>query len=356
MESLYEILTSKFDPSNSAPDPREQQTTTYLARLTTLSLDDLTSTESASILYASQSHARHLQALSKRSRNAVISSSTQLASLATLLPTITSQTDVLQKDIPSLESVTLAFSEKYDRSTDNGILDRRKRAALLSRNVDRLSDVLDLPGLLSSTVTAAQAENSGANTTSSASTSYASALDIQAHIKRLNTLYPQSELVGSISRQSSREMQNLATILITSLQSPTLKLAAAMRTVGYLRRVAPELVGDELALTGSGALLAKPLTVSATPLDNDNPIGALFLVCRLHTLHKTLRALDPLRDLADQESLQQARHYTTSDQTSTASTLGSQTERFLKRYIEVFREQSFGILSNPTRISSKHHR
>jgi hypothetical protein len=140
-------------------------------------------------------------------------------------------------------------------------------------------------------------------------------------------------------------MQNLATILITSLQSPTLKLAGAMRTVGYLRRVAPELVGDDSGLAVPGALLTKPMTISVPPLDNDNPIGALFLVCRLHTLHRTLQALDPLRDLADQETLHRAQRSSTSDRTSSTSTSGSQTERFLKRYIEVFREQSFGILS-----------
>jgi hypothetical protein len=339
MDALYEILTTSFDSSNTAPDPRDPHTTAYLSRLSTLSLDDLTSTESASILYASQSHVRGLQALSKRSRNAVISSSAQLASLTTLLPTIANQSHALRKDIPSLENVATAFSEKYDRSTENGILDRRKRAALLSRNVDRLSDVLDLPGLLSSTVTAAHADNTVTSSASSASTSYASALDIQAHIKRLHTLYPQSELVGSISKQSGKEMQNLATILITSLQSPTLKLAAAMRTIGYLRRVAPDLVGDDSSLAAPGAMLTKPMSISAPPLDNDNPIGALFLVCRLHTLHKTLRALDPLRDLADQETLHRSQLPSTSD------TSGSQTERFLKRYIEVFREQSFGILS-----------
>jgi hypothetical protein len=140
-------------------------------------------------------------------------------------------------------------------------------------------------------------------------------------------------------------MQNLSTILITSLQSPTLKLAGAMRIVGYLRRVAPDLVGDDPALVVPGALLTKPMTVSAPPLDSDNPLGALFLVCRLQTLHKTLQALDPLRELADQETLHRSQRSLVSDHASSTSTSGSQTERFLKRYIEVFREQSFGILS-----------
>ena len=110
---------------------------------------------------------------------------------------------------------------------------------LLSRNVDRVSDVLDLPGLLSSTVTTAQ--NS---TASGSSTSYASALDLHAHVKRLSGLYPQSELVGSISRQAEAEIENLTSVLIASLQSPNLKLAGAMRTIGWLRRVAPDLADD----------------------------------------------------------------------------------------------------------------
>ncbi|KAA8573681.1 hypothetical protein EYC84_005258 [Monilinia fructicola] len=56
-----------------------------------------------------------------------------------------------------------------------------------------------------------------------------------------------------------------------------------------------------------------------------------------------LNALSPLRDLADQESL---RLISSSGKTGGSKfEAGQQTEKYLKRYIEIFREQSFAIIS-----------
>ncbi|EME46030.1 hypothetical protein DOTSEDRAFT_51618 [Dothistroma septosporum NZE10] len=344
-DPLYELLTPYFDNERSPPSPRDPQTAEYLSRLSTLSLPDLTTTEPASLLQSAQSHLRNLQALSKRSHKAVISSSTHLTNLSSLIPAVGNQAKALSDDIPELEDAATLFAQKYDRSTENAVLDRRKRAALLSRNVDRVADVLDLPSLLSSTVTAAQAGTAGGSTVASSTTSYATALDINAHIKRLKALYPLSDLISSIAVQSDAEMQNLATILITSLQSPTLRLAAAMRTVGLLRRVAPELAGDDHSLVKPGTLSARSMSLSPSIASDDGALGYLFLICRMRTLHSTLEALDPLRDLADQESGHRKANLSGKASGQATTTTGSQSERYLKRYIELFREQSFGILS-----------
>ncbi|KAK4628578.1 Conserved oligomeric Golgi complex subunit 8 [Fulvia fulva] len=344
-DPLYELLAPYLDNADSPPSPRDPQTADYLSRLSTLSFPDLTTNEPASLLQSAQSHLRNLQALSKRSHKAVIASSTHLTSLSSLLPTFGNQARALSEDLPELEDAATKFAQKYDRSTENAVLDRRKRAALLSRNADRVSDVLDLPSLLSSTVTAAQAGTAGRSTAASSTTSYTTALDISAHIKRLKALYPQSDLISNIAVQSDAEIQNLATILITSLQSPTLKLAAAMRTVGLLRRVAPELAGNEHNLVKPGTLSTKYMTLSPSTTNDDGALGYLFLICRLRTLHSTLEALDPLRELADQESGSRKASSNGKASNQAAATTGSQSERYLKRYIELFREQSFGILS-----------
>lgn len=348
-DPLYELLAPYFDNEASQPSARDPQTASYLSRLSTVSFADLTTNEPASLLQSAQSHLRNLQALSKRSHKAVISSSSHLANLSSLLPSFGAQTRALSKDVPDLESAATDFAQKYDRSTENAVLDRRKRAALLSRNVDRVSDVLDLPSLLSSTVAAAQAGSSGGTTAAGSATSYASALDLNAHIRRLQALYPQSELVADIASQAEVEMRNLATILILSLQNPSLKLAAAMRTTGWLRRVAPDLVEDGQAKVQAGTLSTKSLSFSPT-ITNDGALGSLFLVCRLHTLHETLDVLEPLRDLADQETAQGVKQPAQNggprkQATTTPASIGTQSERYLKRYIEIFREQSFSILS-----------
>lgn len=350
MDPLYELLLPHINESapNAASGQRalsrtsNAQATTYLNRLSSLSLSDLTSTEPSSLLQNTQSHTRNLQALSKRSHKVIISSSTHLEKLKDQLPEFHEKAGQLKEELPGLESAASKFAKKYDRSADNGVLDRRKRAMLLSRNVDRVSDVLELPTLLSSTVATAQAASTAS--ASSATTSYASALDLHAHIKRLTGLYPNSELIASISRQAEAEINDLTTILITTLQSPGLKLAAAMRTVGWLRRVAPELADD-------GASSAKPAAVSTRSFDvnvshkpNDGALGSLFLVCRLHALHSMLDALEPLRDLADQESTQRGVKQP-AKQSSQQASFGTQSERFVKRYIEIFREQSFNIVS-----------
>ena len=351
MDPLYELLAPYFDrpdsPSAHLPPPaaNNPQTSSYLTRISTLSLSNLASSEPASLLQSAQSHLRNLQALSKRSHKAVIASSSHLSNLTSLLPSVGSQAAELRNEMPELETATTGFAAKYDRSTENAVLDRRKRAMLLSRNIDRVSDVLDLPTLLSSTVSAAQSSTSA--TSSSTTTSYASALDLHAHIKRLNTLYPHSELVGNISQQAEAEIENLTTILITSLQSPSLKLAGAMRTIGWLRRVAPELADDGYVSVRPSATSAKTFNIATSTASEDGTLGSVFLVCRLHTLHNTLGALEPLRDLADQETIRRKQGVNSKllKQQVSASALGSQSERYLKRYIEIFREQSFSIVS-----------
>jgi len=204
---------------------------------------------------------------------------------------------------------------------------------LLTRNVDRVGDMLDLPTLLSTTIhTSSSAATQG--TGGAAASGYALALDLHAHVKRLRSLYPDSALVADMANQSDQEIQNLITVLITGLQNPNLKLAGAMRMIGWLRRVAPDLASQ----SSSGSSQSRnPSLGSAT---SEGSLGALFLVCRLSTLRRTLEALEPLKDLADSESARR----TTSKQQRTWSG-GAQTERYLKRWIEVFREQSFNIVS-----------
>lgn len=342
-DSLYELLSPYLEsPSAVTRSGNDPNTASYLTRLSILSLSDLTSTEPESLLQAAQSHLRSLQALSKRSHKSVIASSAHLSRLSDILPNLGTQAAELQDGIPAVETVANDFAQKYDRSIENVVLDRRKRALLLARNIERVTDVLDLPALLRSTVSAAQ----GPSVPSSASsaTSYASALDLHAHIRRLSALYPHSGLVESISKQAETEIQNLTTILITSLQTPNLKLASAMRTVGWLRRVAPDLAGDSYSPAKGTRTNAKSLNVSPASASGEGPLGSMFLVCRLRSLITTLDALEPLRDLADQET-QRRKAATNGKQQLPQSALGSQSERYMKRFIEIFREQSFNIIS-----------
>lgn len=335
-DSLYELLAPHLGQNGAASlrAPGDAVTSTYLARLTTLPLSSLSGSEPQSLAQTSHSLLLSLQALSSRSHKAVIASSDHLSSLQTTLPAIAESTTKLQDAIPKLDDEALRFATTYNKNTENAILDRRRKALLLSRNSDRLADVLELPSLLSSAISTSGATSTTNTTTSSSSSSatinYASALDLNAHIRRLHGLYPESRLVSSVTAQAEEEMQAMTTNLISSLKSQGLKLAAAMRTISWLRRIAPELdtPGSEVGSAHEGSL------------------GGLFLVCRLANLMAMLGALEPLRELADQELANNASSPAGAKKDpSTAWSGGQQTERYLKRYIEIFREQSFAIIS-----------
>jgi hypothetical protein len=326
-DPLYELLAPYFD-SPSPPNIQDPVTAQYLNRLSSLSLDSLTTTEPQALAQASQSTSLSLQSLSLRSHGAIIASADHLSSLSSTLIEVASAAEKLKNGIPLLDERVLAFSTKYSRSAENEVLDRRKKALVMARNVDRLSDILDLPTLLSSAISSSSAQEA------SSTINYASALDLHSHIKRLHLLYRDSPLIDSIYKQSEDAMQQMTTSLIASLRSPNIKLAAAMRTIGWLRRVAPDLDGP-------------PTGQQSSSSNREGALGALFLVCRLSTLTSMLSALDPLRELADQESA--ALHHRRKDATPKSSngawSGGQQTERYLKRYIEIFREHSFAIIS-----------
>lgn len=329
-DSLYDLLTPHLEPSDASLRPQLQDATTvqYLNRLSTLSLQALKSTEPQSLAQSSNSTYLSLQALSNRSHKSFITSADNLSTLRTSIPQVAGEALRLHDAIPKLDEEAVRFSSKYSRTAENPALDRRKKAMQLARNVDRLSDILELPTLLSTVVSSASASSGAAG--ASSSTTYSSALDLYAHIKRLQTLYPDSPLIKDVAIQAEDAMKDMTTNLITGLRAQNLRLAAAMRTVGWLRRVAPELEtlhGDGGSSAGGGAL------------------GALFLIGRLANLVSTLEALDPLRELADQETQRRTRSTDKQNGTSNPWSEGHQTERFLKRYIEIFREQSFAIVS-----------
>lgn len=352
-DPLYELLVPYFDDPPSvrpAPSIEDPVTAKYLGRLSTLPLASLATAEPQSLAQASRSTLLSLQSLAARSNAPIIASAEHLSSLKQTLPLLATEAKTLQDGIPNLDEQAMAFSTKYSRSAENEVLDRRKRALMMARNVDRLSDILDLPVLLSSAISASAGQGG------SSTANYASALDLHSHIKRLHLLHQDSALIASIYAQTEVAMREMTTTLIASLQAPSIKLAAAMRTIGWLRRVAPELDAPPPTSTQQSTLTGIP----AGENREGNALGALFLVCRLATLNSMLGALAPLRDLADHETaalrLQKRNHPagTTSKPTPTSSSSstfssawsgGQQTERYLKRYVEIFREQSFAIIS-----------
>ncbi|KIW09029.1 uncharacterized protein PV09_00922 [Verruconis gallopava] len=342
-DPLYELLTPYFDALDTPARPlaTDPTTTKYLNHLTNLSLSDLVTTESATLSQQSHTTLRSLQSLSKRSYKSIISSATHLSNLNASLPQLLKSTQELRDAGPEVEASAAKFSDKYRRTkeTDNDVLAKRRKALLLLNNCDRILNILDLSTLLSTAISSASQPGA-----TSGSVNYASALDLHAHIKRLATLYPHSPLVSSIVRQSEQEMRHLTTNLIISLQAQNVKLASAMRTIGWLRRVAPEL-DDNVQFDQQPS---SKMSMKNYFGNTDGALGAVLLICRLKNMIHMLDALEPLRELADHETkdrLEANKKKSTVGVQPNMAILGQQTERYLKRYIEIFREQSFAIVS-----------
>ncbi|KIX03115.1 uncharacterized protein Z518_06665 [Rhinocladiella mackenziei CBS 650.93] len=353
-DPLLDILQRHL-PSASSPSA---ETSKYLSRLVSLRLGDLTTTEPQSLAQSSQSNLVSIQALSSRSHRTTTTSSDHLSTLRSSLPLLSTSVEAIKGAIPDLDASAVSFASSYNRSKDentggNALLNARRESALLARQADKAQDILELPSLLSAAI--ASANHTGNSSTPSVSgVNYTQALDLFAHIKRLQILYPDSQLVRSILADAEIAMRDMTTNLIASLRSPNIRLAAAIRMIGWLRRVAPDL-GPPTPST-----LPSPFGLSTTknpPSPGEGHFGALFLCARLCTFLTMTEALSPLRDLADQETQarQSQAHETDSKQSSTRKPSssatgynplqGQQTERYLKRYIEIFREQSFATIS-----------
>ena len=325
-EVLFELLAPHLKVKEDVPKPtlRDSTTVKYLSRLANLQLSSLDSTESQSLAQSAHSNLLSIQALSTRSSKSIVRSVDELKELERTLPDLALSASQTRNGVSTLDKTILKFSEKYSRSGENEVLDRRKQALLMSRNVNRLSDILELPALLASTISASSQQGSLVHT------NYASALDLHAYIKRLHQTHPESEVLKSLFALAEASMADMKTNLIGSLRGQNVKLASAMRTISWLRRLIPSLAPN--TRDGRGSL-------------GEGSFGALFLACRLYNLLNMLEALEPLRELANQETERRLSGAGAVSAGSGSWASGQQTERYLKRFVEIFREQSFAIVS-----------
>ena len=295
-EALRDLLTPQRQADSAA--------LAYLAHLAEQPSEVLQSSEPQLLAHTAHSLLLSVQALSKRSHRPVVDSAASHGSLRETLPVLAQRAADLSQAVPRLDSHAEHFSSAFGKASDSELLARRKQALLLLRNSERLVDVMEMPPLLTSAVLTAPVN-------------YSSTLELYAHVRRLASIYPKSPLVSSVLDEADAAIRQMAADLIITLKTPNLKLAAAVRTMGWLKRIVPDLL-------------------SGVPTEDALP--AVFLVCRLATLVTTLEALEPLRALADEERLRQ-------DLSTNSWSGGQQTERYLKRFIEIFREHSFSIVS-----------
>lgn len=150
-------------------------------------------------------------------------------------------------------------------------------SVVLLRNLDKIQDILELPTL---TLTCVR------------NNYYAEALDFAAHARRLSIRYGHLNIIKSIGAEIDQIMEVMKMQLFNLLRE-TSRLPTMIKIISYLRRLAP--------------FQNNPTATSK--------LQRLFLAFRLYFIRVQLKALLPLK------------------QTSA--------EKYLKRYIEVFREHVF---------------
>lgn len=345
-ESLFDLLKDTLSPGDGATKQPSREQDKYLSRILSLRLSDLTTSETESLQQASHSNDVSIQRLSSRSYRTTTASFEHLRTLGTSLQDLSSTTTDIRNAVPELDESAVKFATAYSKLSDtNPALEARKKSMLLARQADKVQEIIELPALLSAAI-------ANANNTSAGGVNYSQALDLFLHIKRLQMLYPDSNLVKTVLVDAKVAMRDMTTNLITSLRNQNVRLAAAIRTIGWLRRVLPELSKQENSQTTS---VSVPMSINTkvTVHQTEDDFGAIFLCARLCTFLNMTEALAPLRDLADQETTRRGQPTSQgrpsepirrSSQHNYAAQ-GQQTERYLKRYIEIFREQSFSTIS-----------
>ncbi|RMZ82551.1 hypothetical protein DV738_g1593, partial [Chaetothyriales sp. CBS 135597] len=344
-DPLYDLLEQHVPVEGRQDEASVLDGSKYLTRLLTLRLSDLTSTESESLQQSAQSNTISIQALSSRSHRITTASFDHLSTVSDSLESVTLSINHIRNAVPQLDEAAVRFASAYSRlKGSNPALVARKQSMLLSRQADKLQDILELPSLLSTAI-------ASASSTSSGGANYSQALDLFAHIKRLEILYPESGLVKDAVTEAKVSMKEMTRNLLASLRTQNIRLAAAIRTIGWLRRVVAETSGQNESIDKMQVSLnfTTPTTVKQ---EEEDQFGAIFLCARLCTFLYMTEALAPFRDLADQETakrLSQAESGS-SDLSRRPSPLGysvqgQQTERYLKKYIEILREQSFATIS-----------
>lgn len=344
---LYDLLKQYLPPAeaSAAPEATSEQAK-YLSRILSLRLNDLTSTEPQSLQQSAHSSNVSIQALSSRSYRTTTASFEHLSTVGKSLQDISSSVADIKNAVPQLDDSAVGFATSYSKLSDaNQALETRKKSMLLARQADKVQDILELPDLLSAAIASASNNSSGGG-------NYSQALDLFTHIKRLQILYADSQLVKNVQQQAKVAMKDMTTNLLTALRNQNIRLAAAIRTIGWLRRVLPEL-GDQGPEQKSAMSASANLLSTASAQQDEDDFGAIFLCARLCTFLTMTEALAPLRDLADQETTTRSRQTEVSKVNEPGrrsshhgyANQGQQTERYLKRYIEIFREQSFSTIS-----------
>ena len=314
--------------SSSAILTDHPENASYLGELASLPLSDLLATPTT---LSTQSHTltASLNALAHTSYPTILSLHNSSSALLNSLSSLdTSLNTLLDTALPALDDVARTFREKSGPT----VIEERQRTRVVLEQYDKLRDLLDVPVLMDTCV------RNGL---------YAEALALAAHattaLDALSTIrsqggggggggeLPESDgftsplpLVSALQAEIASSLHAMRLLLLGTLHEPGRKLPAFWKAVQFLRRmqVMPE---SELALAFVSARIdclqnalqavERDAGVSVTTFSDDTPTGG---------------------NTADREKEMDRR--------------AEDVARFLKKYIDVWREGAYDLVTQYTTI------
>ncbi|SAM04643.1 hypothetical protein [Absidia glauca] len=292
---LLQLLTEDLDESTRLLIQRSPKTSDYLTHLTRLSLDELVR-EPMTLRTNQAQIKREAQQLTYSDYPAFLHAESCRRALGTTLDNLEDDCGrLLNTTTPSLEHACETFLTEAKT-----IVHERTKMTKVLEHQHVLTDLLELPQLMDTCVWNGY---------------YAEAMDLAAHVRLLQVRYPHLPVIETIQTQVQASSDLMLIQLISHLRQP-IKLAAAMNVIGCLRRM------DVFA--------------------SERELRMVFLRCRHSCMQQRLEKIKrPIDD-------------TTTGTAATATTNNTSQESFdyLKRYVDVMREQMFEMATHYMSIFS----
>ncbi|KAI0829072.1 Dor1-like family-domain-containing protein [Trametes gibbosa] len=239
LPTLPDLLASSSKDVLSSSSLAAAEASSYLARLTVLSLPQLES-EPTELASSSAQLTNALTTLCYTSYPTFLSLHATTSTLSSSLDALSNSLLSLLSALPTIESGARTFAQD-----SRSLLASRRKAALVLEHHDKLHDVLSLPLLLETSVR---------------NHNYADALLLAQHASTLASRFPSNPLVQSVKADCDARIHSMLAQLLRVLHEQA-KLPALFRAVGFLRKM-DVLTEQELALaflSGRGTYLEATL-------------------------------------------------------------------------------------------------
>lgn len=272
MDLLFDTLTQDLLPSEAAVIKNDPSAVTYLETLRHLSAGD-----------AGDEFDKEAQYLETSYNNNV-------KTLATLAEGGHRQFLSAAKNLSGFEQEYKSFSASSSKAAELKIDaeipaqgNQRDTPALLLRNIDKVSEILELPTLTRACVTNGL---------------YSEALDIVGHAKLLSSRYPNIKIIQKLLQEVLSVQSLLVNELLAQL-TKSVKLPQIIKTISYLKRL-------------------PPFSDLASATESTRALHQVFFASRIAYIKSQLADI-PHKDASD---------------------------KYLKRYIEIVREHAFATITN----------